>query len=47
MINLKTPIYSDDVKDLKAGDVISITGTIYTARDRLINALLMTANLLV
>ena len=34
MINLKTPIYSDDVKDLKVGDVISITGTIYTARDQ-------------
>lgn len=34
MINLKTPIYSEDVKDLKAGDVISITGTIYTARDQ-------------
>ena len=34
MIDLKTPLHSDDVKDLKVGDVITITGTIYTARDQ-------------
>ncbi|MCI6774536.1 FumA C-terminus/TtdB family hydratase beta subunit [Methanobrevibacter boviskoreani] len=34
MIDLKTPLRSDDVKDLKVGDVITITGTIYTARDQ-------------
>lgn len=34
MINLKTPIYSEDVNNLKAGDVITISGTIFTARDQ-------------
>lgn len=34
MIDLRTPLHSDDVKDLKVGDVITITGTIYTARDQ-------------
>lgn len=34
MIELKTPIHSEDVENLKAGDVITITGTIYTARDQ-------------
>jgi fumarate hydratase subunit beta len=32
MIELKTPLR--DVRQLKAGDDVSITGTIYTARDR-------------
>lgn len=30
---LKTPITKEDVKGLKAGDTVEITGTIYTARD--------------
>ncbi|MBO5561677.1 MAG: Fe-S-containing hydro-lyase [Firmicutes bacterium] len=30
---LRTPITKDMVKDLKAGDSVEITGTIYTARD--------------
>ncbi|MBQ6554898.1 MAG: fumarate hydratase C-terminal domain-containing protein, partial [Firmicutes bacterium] len=30
---LKTPITKDMVKELKAGDSVEITGTIYTARD--------------
>jgi len=33
MINLKTPISKEMVTKLKAGDIIEITGTIYTARD--------------
>lgn len=32
-VNLNTPITRDDVKKLKAGDSVTITGTIYTARD--------------
>ncbi len=41
---IKTPITEETVKDLKAGDYVYITGTIYTARDaahkRLYEALL-------
>ena len=33
MINLKTPISNEQILALKAGDTVSITGTIYTARD--------------
>ncbi|NPA27656.1 MAG: Fe-S-containing hydro-lyase [Epsilonproteobacteria bacterium] len=31
--HLKTPLSLEDVKKLKAGDVVYLTGTIYTARD--------------
>ena len=34
MIELKTPITDDDIDKLKAGDVISISGQILTARDQ-------------
>jgi fumarate hydratase subunit beta len=30
---LKTPLTDDDIVQLKAGDVVKLTGTIYTARD--------------
>lgn len=30
---LTTPFTKDKIKDLKAGDSVLITGTIYTARD--------------
>lgn len=30
---IKTPISKEDVKNLKAGDYVYLTGTIYTARD--------------
>ena len=30
---LNAPISKEDIKDLKAGDYVYITGTIYTARD--------------
>jgi len=33
-IKLKTPLSDDDVTRLKAGDIVYISGTIYTARDR-------------
>ncbi len=33
MIHLKTPIKELDIKDLQVGDVISISGYIYTGRD--------------
>lgn len=33
MIELKTPITDEQILNLKAGDTVSITGTIYTARD--------------
>ena len=33
LINIKTPIYDEIIKSLKVGDNITITGTIYTARD--------------
>ena len=32
-MDLHTPIYRDTVNSLKAGDNVTITGTIYTARD--------------
>ncbi len=32
-ITLNTPVTADDLKDLKAGDDVYITGYIYTARD--------------
>ena len=31
--NLKTPLSSEDTKQLKAGDTVFLSGTIYTARD--------------
>lgn len=33
MIKLQTPFSREDLKDLKAGDVVYITGYIYTGRD--------------
>lgn len=33
MIHLKTPIKDEQILKLKAGDTVSITGTIYTGRD--------------
>lgn len=33
MIKLTTPLKDEDIKKLKAGDAVSITGVIYTARD--------------
>ncbi len=33
MISLTTPITNEDVKQLKVGEKVEITGTIYTARD--------------
>jgi len=33
-IKLKTPLSKKDVKKLNAGDIVYISGTIYTARDR-------------
>lgn len=42
-IKINTPLTEDKIKSLKAGDMLLITGTIYTARDaahkRLIDAL--------
>lgn len=32
-VKLSTPLIKDKIKDLKAGDFVYITGTIYTARD--------------
>lgn len=34
MIELKTPIQNQDLTKLKAGDIVSISGTIITARDQ-------------
>ncbi len=31
--NLQTPLTDEDIYQLRAGDVIRLTGTIYTARD--------------
>jgi fumarate hydratase subunit beta len=31
--NIKAPLIEDEIKDLKAGDYVYITGIIYTARD--------------
>ena len=33
-IKLKTPLSEDDITKLKTGDIIYLSGTIYTARDR-------------
>ena len=33
MIKLTTPLTYDKIKDLRAGDSVTITGTIYTGRD--------------
>lgn len=33
-LNLKIPLSNDDIKKLKVGEVIYLSGTIYTARDR-------------
>jgi fumarate hydratase subunit beta len=33
-VKLKTPLSSEQIKKLKIGDVIHISGTVYTARDR-------------
>ncbi|MGL4903974.1 MAG: fumarate hydratase C-terminal domain-containing protein, partial [Cetobacterium sp.] len=33
MIHLTTPLKDSEVEKLKAGDTVSITGYIYTARD--------------
>lgn len=33
-VKLKTPLSKEDTKKLKAGDLVYISGTIYTARDR-------------
>lgn len=32
-MDLKLPLYKDELCDLRAGDVVTLTGTIYTARD--------------
>ncbi|MBM4241224.1 MAG: fumarate hydratase [Euryarchaeota archaeon] len=34
MIKLKTPVTNDDLRKLNVGDVVYISGIIYTARDR-------------
>ncbi|MBW1829005.1 MAG: fumarate hydratase C-terminal domain-containing protein, partial [Deltaproteobacteria bacterium] len=33
VIDLKTPLTTEDVEPLRAGDKVTISGTIYTARD--------------
>jgi fumarate hydratase subunit beta len=33
MIKLTTPLTKEDIKDLRIGDIIELTGTVYTARD--------------
>ncbi|MCI7223238.1 MAG: FumA C-terminus/TtdB family hydratase beta subunit [Fusobacterium gastrosuis] len=33
IIELKTPLKKEDIKKLKIGDIVELTGTIYTARD--------------
>lgn len=33
MINLRLPLSEEEVRKLKAGDIVSISGTLYTARD--------------
>ena len=33
-VELKTPLSKEDTKQLKVGDIVYISGTIYTARDR-------------
>lgn len=43
MKKITSPVNLNEIKDLKAGDIVYITGTIYTARDaahkRLVNDL--------
>ena len=34
MMYIKTPIYEDTIKRMKAGDIVYISGTIYTGRDQ-------------
>lgn len=34
MISLTTPFREEDIEKLKAGDIVSITGVLYTARDQ-------------
>ena len=33
MINIKTPISEEQIKSLKLGDEVSISGTLFTGRD--------------
>lgn len=33
MIELKTPFSEEEIRNLKAGDIIKLSGTVYTARD--------------
>jgi len=33
MINLNMPVTREDIEKLNCGDTVSITGTLYTARD--------------
>ncbi len=33
-MHIKTPIYEDTIKRMKAGDIVYISGTIYTGRDQ-------------
>ena len=33
MIHLQTPLTPDKIKELKAGDEVLLSGTIYTGRD--------------
>ncbi|MFA6027740.1 MAG: fumarate hydratase C-terminal domain-containing protein [Patescibacteria group bacterium] len=40
MINLHTPLVSDQIKKLKVGDQVLLSGTIFTARDQAYNYLL-------
>ena len=34
MIELKTPCTSEDIEKLKCGDVVKISGVLYTGRDK-------------
>ena len=34
MIELKTPCTSEDIEKLKCGDVVKISGVLYTGRDQ-------------
>lgn len=34
MMHVKTPIYEETIKRMKAGDIVYISGTIYTGRDQ-------------
>lgn len=33
ILQLQTPLTKDDIKDLRIGDILELTGTVYTARD--------------